>query len=327
MQVEYRNVPIDHGSLSVVRTRRADQAKAAVLLIHGFAQNCHAWDLPGRSFSQFLASQDFDVFNLELRGHGRSRDLGAPLPESFLDHVERDVPASLDLIQRAGHDRVFLIGHSLGGAISYAVASSWPARVRGVVTLSGVFRWGGAGRWLRRMIKVVRSGAWAGKVVGLSGPNVRLDLLGRLYAQHLQRTGDDRLPVPIQGWYPGSMEPAVLDHWLRMSLDRTSGAMLSLMTTWATSGDFCSSVGGRDYAQLWRQCGVPVLVCAADRDRLAHPVKDVKPAFDESTATDRSYRCFGRERDSCAFGHVDLVLGKQAPSLVWPFVANWLHSR
>src|SRR4249920_3462141 len=70
--------------LAMIRKRRAvpgsDGTLAPVLLVHGYGQNRYAWHLPARSFSNYLARAGFDVWNLELRGHGRSRHLGARRP-------------------------------------------------------------------------------------------------------------------------------------------------------------------------------------------------------------------------------------------------------
>ena len=109
-----RDVP-----LAMVRKRRADSetTHAPVLLIHGYGQNRYAWHLPSRSFSNYLASEGFDVFNLELRGHGRSRYLGAKRPADVSDFVREDVPAAVAEVQRLSSNRpVFMIGHSLGAA-------------------------------------------------------------------------------------------------------------------------------------------------------------------------------------------------------------------
>src|SRR5206468_2476156 len=63
--------------LAVVRKRRAEGATLApVLLVHGFGQNRYAWHMPERSFANYLADCGFDVFNVDLRGHGRSAELG-----------------------------------------------------------------------------------------------------------------------------------------------------------------------------------------------------------------------------------------------------------
>ena len=96
---------------------------APVLLIHGFGQNRYAWHLPSRSFANHLAHAGFDVFNLDLRGHGRSRHMGARRSTGVLDYVTYDLPVAIEEIQRlVGPKPVFLVGHSLGGIVSYAAA-------------------------------------------------------------------------------------------------------------------------------------------------------------------------------------------------------------
>jgi len=108
---------------------------ASVLLIHGYGQNRYVWHLPSRSFSNYLAQAGFDVFNLDLRGHGRSRHLGAKLPSDVTDFVREDVPAAVDEIRRISGPRpVYLIGHSLGGLVAYAAATLLGDKVGGVVT-------------------------------------------------------------------------------------------------------------------------------------------------------------------------------------------------
>src|SRR5688572_7458206 len=102
--------------LAMVRKRSAalDGTRAPVVLIHGYGQNRYAWHLPARSFSNHLARAGFDVFNLELRGHGRSRHLGARRPGDVTDFVREDVPAAIAEVQRlSGGRRVYVIGHSL----------------------------------------------------------------------------------------------------------------------------------------------------------------------------------------------------------------------
>src|ERR1700678_4529853 len=75
--------------LAMVRKRAADRdgTRAPVLLVRGFGQNRHTWHLPARSFSNHLARAGFDVFNLDLRGYGRSRHFGAKAPRGVEDYV------------------------------------------------------------------------------------------------------------------------------------------------------------------------------------------------------------------------------------------------
>ena len=323
---EQLRVPIERGALAMVHKHRAeDRRQGAVVLIHGFAQNGYVWDLPGRSFADYLARLGFDVFNLDLRGHGASRKLGAPTAKRFEQYVDTDLPAALDVVASLGHERVFLVGHSLGGAVAYATAPLQRERVRGVVTLSGVFHWGGGTRTVAKLAQVLHRANRLNQRWGVGGiPTIPLDLVGSYLAKRLRR-GQLSFKLPLQGWVPGTIENHVLESWLSRSLDRSSGSILALMGHWGATGTFCTSDGKRDYGASWAASGLPVLVIGADRDLLAHPFRDVKPAYDTATAIDRTFRCFGSKGESV--GHVDLLIGKRAPTTVWPAISNWLAER
>ena len=65
----------------------AQQSGSPILLVHGFGQNRYAWHLPARSFANHLATAGFDVYNLDLRGHGRSRHFGAARCRGIEDYA------------------------------------------------------------------------------------------------------------------------------------------------------------------------------------------------------------------------------------------------
>ena len=98
-------------------------SRGPVLLVHGFAQNRYSWHARLRSPSAWWAAQGFDVWNLELRGHGNSRSEGQLGAETFSDYVD-DVDQALDALPGPA----VVVGHSLGGAAAYAVAGRRAAR-------------------------------------------------------------------------------------------------------------------------------------------------------------------------------------------------------
>jgi alpha-beta hydrolase superfamily lysophospholipase len=108
-----------------------DGAKARIVLVHGYAEHTGRYDYAGRS----MASRGYAVHAFDLRGHGRSqgdrvlvRSFDAYLNDLdiFLAHMRAgDAPAP-----------VFLLGHSMGGAIVALHAIERAPDIRGVV-LSG----------------------------------------------------------------------------------------------------------------------------------------------------------------------------------------------
>ena len=83
--------------LALVRKRRAEgDAHAPVILVHGFGQNRYAWHMPQRSMANYLAELGFDVFNVDLRGHGRSAELGSRRSRGVDDYIRGDLPAVIE---------------------------------------------------------------------------------------------------------------------------------------------------------------------------------------------------------------------------------------
>ncbi len=113
---------------------------APVLLVHGFGQNRYAWHLPSRSLANALATAGYDVFNVDLRGHGRSRQLGARAPRSVDDYVREDLPSAVaEVTALSGGRPVWLVGHSLGGLVSYAAAPRLGGAVAGIVSIGSPY--------------------------------------------------------------------------------------------------------------------------------------------------------------------------------------------
>jgi alpha-beta hydrolase superfamily lysophospholipase len=103
---------------------------AVVALAHGFGEHSGRYDHVGRR----LAAGGFVVYALDHHGHGRSAGPRARISLS-------DAVADLDqLITLAGsHDpqlEVFLLGHSMGGAIALRYAMAHQSRLAGLI-LSG----------------------------------------------------------------------------------------------------------------------------------------------------------------------------------------------
>ncbi len=101
--------------------------KPNLVLVHGSRDHARSWDRVARAFCDH-----FRIFAPDLRGHGDSSwALGAMY--SFPEYV-LDLSALIDII---GREPVYLIGHSLGGAVVLQYAGTYPERVRKVVCIEG----------------------------------------------------------------------------------------------------------------------------------------------------------------------------------------------
>jgi polyhydroxyalkanoate synthase subunit PhaC len=294
----------------------AGETLAPVLLVHGFGQNRYAWHLPSRSFANHLARAGFDVFNLDLRGHGRSRSMGARRSSGVLDYATYDLPAAVDEIQRlSGQRPVFLVGHSLGGIVSYAAAPTLAGKVAGIVAIGSPYHFTRGSAVLGGLALL----AGALSTFGVRVPNapVFLGPLG-VVARPFRRLLESRVsPIPLRGWHPGALEPHVLEEHLRLAFDRASAADLANLFEWAADKRF----GGRksDYAERFERLDRPLLVVAGLADELAPPA-GVRAASVRSRSQDKTYR-------ELPLGHIDLLVGRDAPLTTWPLVTGWLTKR
>jgi polyhydroxyalkanoate synthase len=323
--------------LVVVRTRTATMAEgvplamirkrlhgredtlAPVVLIHGYGQNRYAWHLPSRSLFNYLARGGFDVFNLELRGHGRSRHLGARPPRHVTDFVEEDVPAALDEVQRLSGGRpVYLVGHSLGGLVAYASAAKLRDRVAGVVTLGSPYQFTKGSMTLSLLSLLLGE---LDKRVDFGNGALELKPLSETMRLLRAFIESPIFPLPIRGFAPGSLEPEVLNQAMSLAMDHGSIAVLRKM--------FRSAIEARDgghclgeltgYAEEFESLDVPLLVISGTKDDLAPPAS-VEPAYTRSRSSDKTYRAFPR-------GHLDILVGTDCLQTIWPLLLNWLTRR
>jgi len=311
------------GALSVVRKRLFPEIdhRGVVLLVHGFGQNRYTWHTPHRSFVNYLAFRGYDVFNLELRGFGRSGQFGSRMPDHPDVHFEVDVPTAVEAVRHlVPTDRVFLIGHSLGGACAYAAAPFVERSLRGVVTLAGLYRfapvWGimAVVSWLATALE--RTGRPSDVVLPVQH-------VGRLFGS-LNRVMNSRVyrPIPLQPWYPGTIEEPVLSYINKWAYDRASLGVALAIAWWGRLGRVTGR-SGRDYLGDFDRLDLPLLVLAGSHDVLIPP-SGVKPAYENSQSHDKAFRVFGPNDGGHHWGHVDLILGTDASGYVWPTVADWL---
>ena len=96
-----------------------------VVLLHGSNQSCHAWDL----VSLHLCSR-YHVFALDQRGHGDSEwNRGA---HYTVEDMAKDAESFLHALEITAP---IIVGHSMGGMVTLALANSHPELLKGIVVV------------------------------------------------------------------------------------------------------------------------------------------------------------------------------------------------
>jgi pimeloyl-ACP methyl ester carboxylesterase len=208
---------------------------------------------------------------------------------------------------------VWVVGHSLGGLVGYASAPRLSGAVAGLVSIGSPYHFTRGSLTLGALSMVFQLLAIA------PVPNAPLPLapIG-LGMRIIRRFAESPLyPIPLRGWHAGALEPHVLEQHLRMAFDRAALAEMRDMFEWGVQGRF----GGaeQDYVERFEALDLPLLVLAGANDDLAPPAS-VRPGFTRSRARDKTYRVL-------PLGHIDLLVGRDAPLMTWSAVTKWLTKR
>jgi pimeloyl-ACP methyl ester carboxylesterase len=108
-----------------------------------------------------------------------------------------------------------------------------------------------------------------------------------------------------------TVNPGVLDHLL-VVLER---------------GEVVSSRGDFRYREHLGKIRCPVLVIGGKEDLIAPP-RALEQSYSRLGSLDRTLKIFGAENKRVtAYGHFDLVLGRDAKTEIFPVIGQWLKQR
>ena len=104
---------------------QSSKGKQPIVLVHGSFTNRGFWLSPaGVGLARYLVEQDFDVWLVEMRGHGLSPRNPTYKDNNIERYVTSDIPAINEFIIEKTGIKPIWAGHSLGGVvISTALAS------------------------------------------------------------------------------------------------------------------------------------------------------------------------------------------------------------
>jgi alpha-beta hydrolase superfamily lysophospholipase len=111
------------------RERIVPDARAQIILVHGVAEHYGRY----RGFEEFFASRGIGFSTMDLRGHGQSEGRRVFVAD-FEDYL-RDLDLLVERVE-SHSDRIFLVGHSLGGVIAVRYAETRHPTFAGFVTSS-----------------------------------------------------------------------------------------------------------------------------------------------------------------------------------------------
>ena len=307
---------------------RAKQHSVPVILCHGMGANRLTFDMNAKqSLAVYLRDQGFDVWSLELRGHGLSDRPGFMRHQQFGwgvdDYLEKDMPAAITAVCEKTHStQVHWVGHSMGAILGWSrlALNSTPdllnPNIKSAVLIAGAIDYSETSSdyhflkrarpisqflpalpvsWLTCLIS-----PFAGRLENrIEAFKYELSNLDGLLARKLQALGFHPISMPVMNQLATAME----------------------------SGGLLIQKGSFKVKEHLGQITTPVLAIAADRDRQCAPYA-IESSLKLLSGTENEFRCFGTgSGQETHYGHFDVLFGKRVESEVFPVIANWLKQK
>lgn len=298
----------------------ASHGRFPVLLCHGLGANRCSFDL-GRhpSLAVYLAHAGFDVWVLELRGHGRSDRPSLCVTRhfgwSFDDYLHVDLPAAMAHVKTlTDKSQLHLVGHSMGGMLVLCHTGR-DAEVRSAIAIAASLDLCDTGSDFARLLKR----KWLAQAL----PAIPLGLLALMLSPC---TGRLKNRVEEFGLWFANVDPVVTRLHYANTFHAISSPVLLQLSTACEAGGLHSRDGAEAYGDLAARSHVPTLFLAADRDRQC-PGEAVRRTYERLAQQCQAHRLmvFGKDGGQQEhYGHFDLLLGRRAAEEVFPVIVHWL---
>ena len=339
----------DGWELALTRHKPANfnRDRPPVLLCHGFASNRYDLDFDGgygkHSLAKYLANRGFDIWVLELRGHGRSRKKGIRgwFNWNFDTYVDHDAPDAVDYIikkyLKEGVDtKVMWIGHSMGGMIAYAYGSSKEGQenLKGVVTIASPAKLSGLLKNLEGLALQWLIGAVKARCPHrLNQPFFTPFYLDMKWSKRI-----------IEKFFANkdNMNTDVLDKFWGNGIETISCKKLYQFAFMLGIDDFCTFPEHpklctmfqgtplnplfcpKSYAKNLKDFVAPLLAIAGNGDKVG--VKDDVFKIKELVGSDDvTLKLLSKDNSSADYGHLDLILGFNSEIEVFKAIYDWLE--
>ena len=105
-----------------------DKKKDTIILLHGSGQSHVVWSLT----DQYLSDQGYNVFALDLPGHGNSEGESLKSIEEMAEWLEK-------VVTKIGINNLSIIGHSQGCLVSLEYANKFPKKIKKLIFVAGSY--------------------------------------------------------------------------------------------------------------------------------------------------------------------------------------------
>lgn len=285
----------------------AAQKKGAVLLIPSMINGPEILDLlPGRSFTQWLTEQGFDVYAL---------DWGNPAQDAGLQTLDQGVLPRLIAGASAAIDHqgggLHALGYCMGGTLLLAAAAQHPGLFEKLVLLSAPWDFHAGDP---RMMSQVMTGTPSALQLLEQKPALPVDWIQNVFAQVNPALALHKFSAFLEMAGDSEEERVFIavEDWLNSGQDLAGGVARSCLLDWYThnrpaKGEWIDLAPLKDHR---------VLLVAAGKDILVPPESALAVVQHIPQAAITEPPC----------GHISLMAGRNARAQVWEPIRDWLFS-
>lgn len=318
IQVAHHEVSNGDGWMLSLRRTFDDAAlvreRDPLLLIPGYGTNSLLFAFPpsGTSMEASLAARGFEVWSIDLRGHGRSRNDGGSTRYGLMDLVLKDLFAGVHgVLERTASTakKVDLIGCSLGGSMAFAYLTAVEEpRVGRIVNMGGPVRW----IHVHPLVRLAfRSPRLIGKIpMPSTRPFVRMAM-----------PAIERVPGILSFYLHADSELLAHSDSLVQALESPSRHLNQDIAEWIQQRDLV--IGGVNVAEKVSSIDVPLLTVVANDDGIV-PRDSVLWPHMQVRSERRDLLEVGTY--SIPITHADMFVSRHAPEMVFAPLADWLAS-
>jgi polyhydroxyalkanoate synthase len=316
---EVHRVPTADGA-EIVLEHHATPGGPPVVLCHGISSNHFFWDLePGRSLALYLQERGYDVWNMDLRGHGSAEVDGNGKKQrpgwTVDDYGQQDLPAAFAyVLEKSGQAKLHYVGHSMGGMVLAVYLATHPdPPLSSAVVVGSPLDFHDP--------DVVTATLLAGAPVARAVPFLPSPMGARALLAF-----DTSAPLEMDAFLynPDNIAKEARKLMLARVVSPLSRGEVGQFGLALEGGEFVSADGAVVYRERLGGVRIPMLFFAGRADHVVNPDR-VKAYFDAVGSPEKEFVMLsvanGFHGD---YGHLDMGVGDHADDDVFAGVAAWL---
>jgi pimeloyl-ACP methyl ester carboxylesterase len=293
-----------------------------VILCHGLGANRYNLDFNEEySLARHFTKLGYDTYIIEMRTVGLSSKPHL-FSESrwniyFDDIVKYDIPAIIRNAKlKSGFNKVFWVGHSLGGMVMYAALQDRGIErdVRSLVAISSppVFT---RQPELKKFIPMLKSA----RIFS----HIKQEFWGRLFAPYLIRA----IPYSeIAANIDNIDTPTLRRIFVNLASD-ISSTLISQIGDWVENGFIRDKMKEKNYSEGISNIEIPIFAITGSVDLICP--KEAIEYLREKLPEERlkiiiAGTSYGFSTD---YGHGDIIFGRNAPKEIFPIVSSYIQER